>query len=151
MNRQEILDRLKAFPYDRNEYWIVAGSAMVIYGIRDETGDIDLGCSARMADLLESDGVPFGRAKDGYRRFEAGEGMEIFEEWLYTCFRLSAENTAAQITRGRPRAGSSREGPSVFFRLPCRAKGPYACFPAPGAFYQRDTRSSGAQYISVPF
>ena len=56
MNRQEILDRLKAFPYDRNEYWIVAGSAMVIYGIRDETGDIDLGCSARMADLLESDG-----------------------------------------------------------------------------------------------
>ena len=83
MNRQEILDRLKAFPYDRNEYWIVAGSAMVIYGIREETGDIDLGCSARMADLLESDGVPFGRAKDGYRRFEAGEGMEIFEEWLY--------------------------------------------------------------------
>ena len=83
MNRQEILDRLKAFPYDRNEYWIVAGSAMVIYGIRDETGDIDLGCSARMADLLESDGVPFGRTKDGYRRFAAGEDIEIFEEWLY--------------------------------------------------------------------
>ena len=83
MNRQEILDRLKAFPYDRNEYWIVAGSAMVIYGIREQTGDIDLGCSAKMADLLESDGVPFGRTKDGYRRFRAGEDIEIFEEWLY--------------------------------------------------------------------
>ena len=35
-NRQEILDRLKTFPYDRNEYWVITGSAMVIYGILSE-------------------------------------------------------------------------------------------------------------------
>ena len=35
MNRQQILEQLKAFPYDRNEYWVITGSAMVIYGIKE--------------------------------------------------------------------------------------------------------------------
>ena len=83
MNRQEILEQLKAFPYDRNEYWLITGSAMVIYGIKEQAGDIDLGCSAKMADLLESDGYLFGRTKDGNRWFRVGESIEIFESWLY--------------------------------------------------------------------
>ena len=83
MNRQEILDQLKAFPYDRNEYWVITGSAMVIYGIREQAGDIDLGCSAEMADLLESDGYLIGRTKDGNRWFKVGKSIEIFESWLF--------------------------------------------------------------------
>lgn len=83
MNRQEILDLLKAFPYDRNEYWVVTGSAMVIYGIKDQAGDIDLGCSTKMADLLESDGYLFGRTEDGSRWFKVGKSIEIFESWLF--------------------------------------------------------------------
>lgn len=83
MNRQEILEQLEAFPYDRNEYWVITGSAMVLYGIREQAGDIDLGCSAKMADLLESDGYLFGRTKDGNRWFKVGESIEIFESWLY--------------------------------------------------------------------
>ena len=82
MNRQEILEQLKAFPYDRNEYWVITGSAMVIYGIKEQAGDIDLGCSEKMADLLESDGYLFGRTKDGNRWFKVGESIEIFESWL---------------------------------------------------------------------
>ena len=83
MNRHEILDQLKAFPYDRTEYWVVTGGAMVMYGIKEQTGDIDLGCSVKMADLLESDGYLFGRTKDGNRWFKVGESIEIFESWLY--------------------------------------------------------------------
>lgn len=83
MDRQEILDQLKAFPYDRDEYWLVTGSAMVIYGIRDRAADIDLGCSVKMADRLESDGYLFGRTKDGNRWFRVGESIEVFESWLY--------------------------------------------------------------------
>ena len=83
MNRQEILDRLKAFPYDRKEYWVITGSAMVLYGIREQAGDVDLGCSAKMADLLESDGYLFGRTKDGNRWFKVGKSIEIFESWLF--------------------------------------------------------------------
>ena len=83
MNRKEILEQLNAFPYDRNEYWVITGSAMVINGIRGQAGDIDLGCSAKMADQLESDGYLFGRTKDGNRWFKIGEFMEVFESWLY--------------------------------------------------------------------
>ena len=83
MNRQEILELLKAFPYDRNEYWVVTGSAMVLYGIKEQAGDIDIGCSVKMADLLESDGYLFGRTKDGNRWFKVGDTIEIFESWLY--------------------------------------------------------------------
>ena len=83
MDRQEILDRLKAFPYERDEYWLITGSAMVMYGIKEQAGDIDLGCSVKMADLLESDGYLYGRTKDGNRWFKVGESIEVFESWLY--------------------------------------------------------------------
>ena len=83
MDRQEILDRLMAFPYERDEYWLITGSAMVMYGIKEQAGDIDLGCSVKMADLLESDGYLYGRTKDGNRWFKVGESIEVFESWLY--------------------------------------------------------------------
>jgi len=82
MNRQDIIEALKLFPYDRNEYWIITGSAMVMYGIRKETHDIDLGCTAAMADALEADGLPVKRTADGKRHFRYGDDIELFEEWL---------------------------------------------------------------------
>lgn len=82
MNRQEILDRLRMFPYDRGEYWGITGGAMVLYGIREQTADIDLGCSKAMADRLEADGCLFRRMESGKRHFKYGEEIEIFEDWL---------------------------------------------------------------------
>ncbi len=82
MDKQEILKCLSEFPYDRNEYWVITGGAMVLYGIREETSDIDLGCSKRLADRLEADGCLFRRTDDGKRWFKYSEKMEIFEEWL---------------------------------------------------------------------
>ena len=82
MDRQKIIEALSAFPYDRGEYWVVTGAAMVLYGIRAETGDIDLGCSKALADRLEADGFLCGRRDNGKRRFRYGTEIEIFEEWL---------------------------------------------------------------------
>ena len=82
MDKQGILKCLSEFPYDRNEYWVITGGAMVLYGIRQQTADIDLGCSKRLADLLEADGFLFRRTEDGKRWFRYGESIEIFEEWL---------------------------------------------------------------------
>ena len=82
MNRQEILARLSAFPYDRNEYWLVTGAAMVVYGVREQAADIDLGCSTEMADLLEADGCPYQRTPDGKRWFRFSDSIEIFESWV---------------------------------------------------------------------
>ena len=81
MNRQEILDRLSVFPFDRGEYWIVAGAAMVVYGIREQTADIDLGCSVKMADQLEAEGCLYRKTADGKRWFRTGGSIEIFEAW----------------------------------------------------------------------
>ena len=82
MDKREILRRLDAFPYDRGDWWLVAGGAMVLYGLRDRAGDIDLGCTAAMADRLAADGCKPSRTADGKRRFRYGEDIEIFEEWL---------------------------------------------------------------------
>ena len=50
MNKQDIISRLKDFPYSCEEYWVITGSAMVLYGIREQTHDIDMGCTSAMAD-----------------------------------------------------------------------------------------------------
>ena len=49
-HKQEIINKLKDFPYSRDEYWVITGSAMVLYGIREQTHDIDMGCTSAMAD-----------------------------------------------------------------------------------------------------
>lgn len=83
MKKKDILEQLKGFPYSNKNYWVVAGSAMVLYGIREETEDIDLGCTAALADELERSGCPVRYGDDGNRCFRYGEHIEIFENWLY--------------------------------------------------------------------
>ncbi len=83
MNKAEIIEKLNAFPYAREDYWIITGGAMVLYGIREQTNDIDLGCSTRMADALERDGFFDKYTESGRRHFRYGEDIEISENWLY--------------------------------------------------------------------
>ena len=53
MDRQEIPGRLMAFPQNLDEYRMITGSAMVMCGIKEQAGDTGLGCSVKMAVLLE--------------------------------------------------------------------------------------------------
>lgn len=82
MNRAEILLRLKELPFDPAEYWLLAGGAMVLYGFREETADLDLGCSAALADRLESAGFLYRRTEDGKRWLKLNAQVELFEDWL---------------------------------------------------------------------
>ena len=83
MDKQEIVQKLQMLGFPKEEYWVVTGSAMVLYGIKKETRDIDLGCSSRLADRLEASGNLSGRMADGSRKFVIGDKIEIFEEWLF--------------------------------------------------------------------
>lgn len=83
MNRTQLLKRLKTLEFDKKDYWLITGGAMVLYELRAETGDIDLGCTKEMADALEASGLTPTILKDGTRKFLYGEDIEIFEEWLY--------------------------------------------------------------------
>ena len=56
LDKLEIIHLLKEAAFDSREYWVTSGAAMVLYGIRDRTRDIDLGCTSQMADKLEKEG-----------------------------------------------------------------------------------------------
>ncbi len=42
MNREEILKILKKYNLDAKKYVVISGAAMVLYGFKDETPDIDI-------------------------------------------------------------------------------------------------------------
>ena len=82
MTRADILERLRALDWPVEDYWLVAGGAMVLYGLRPETHDLDLGCTTARADALAA-GVPFEEMSDGSgRRFSVSGDVEVFENWL---------------------------------------------------------------------
>ena len=83
MNRNDIIEKLKRFPYDRKEYWVITGAAMVLYGIRELIHDIDMGCTPEMADRLEEEGYLYKYTPDGNRWFKIGDDIEVFENWLF--------------------------------------------------------------------
>ena len=83
MNRFELLNLLESLKFDSNEYWLIAGAAMVFYGFRKETRDLDLGCTSKLADDLEAKGYPTEIMPDGTRKICPAPDVEIFENWLY--------------------------------------------------------------------
>ena len=82
MDKLEIIHLLKEAAFDSREYWVTSGAAMVLYGIRDRTRDIDLGCTSQMADKLEKEGYSAEILHDGSRRIVFSETVELFENWL---------------------------------------------------------------------
>lgn len=83
MNRTDIIQRLKEINFEPGEYWVITGGAMVLYGMKEETSDIDLGCSKKMADELEEKGYSVAFMDDGTRKIEFADDIEIFENWLF--------------------------------------------------------------------
>ena len=55
---------------------------MVLYGAKEQTADIDLGCTSQLADQLQQKGCAVERMPDGTRRIVYDGQVEIFENWL---------------------------------------------------------------------
>ena len=83
MNRDELVRRMAELPFLHDGCWLLAGGAMVLYGLRESTADIDLGCTRALADQLEQAGFRAERMPDGTRRISCAPDIEIFEDWLY--------------------------------------------------------------------
>ena len=83
MNKYEITQKLQMLGLPKEEYWLVTGSALVFYGVKKETRDIDLGCTKKLADRLEAEGYLTERLADGSRKIVIDDDVEIFEEWVY--------------------------------------------------------------------
>ena len=83
MEKADILKQLSDLEFDRSEYWVITGGAMVLYGLRKRTHDIDLGCTTKLADALEAAGCPVKRKEDGRRHITFNEDVELLENWLF--------------------------------------------------------------------
>lgn len=83
MNRQDIITRLEALDLDKTQYWVITGSAMVLYGLRNQTHDIDLGCTRQLADSLQNQGCPTTVMADGTRKIQLQKDIEVFENWIF--------------------------------------------------------------------
>lgn len=81
-DKYSLLQRLQELPFPEKEYWVVAGGAMVLHGFRSQTHDIDLGCTACLADKLERLGYTVFRCEDGTRKILYSDDVEIFENWI---------------------------------------------------------------------
>ena len=81
-DKYSLIQQLEKLPFSKRDYWVVAGSAMVLHGFRPQTHDIDLGCSILLADKLEQQGYAIVRCKDGTRKILYSENIEIFENWI---------------------------------------------------------------------
>lgn len=81
-DKYSLVQRLQELPFSKEEYWVVAGGAMVLHGFRLQTQDIDLGCSTSLADRLEQQGYAVTYCEDGTRKILYSEDVEIFENWI---------------------------------------------------------------------
>ena len=81
-DKYSLLRRLQELSFSEQEYWVIAGSAMVLHGFSAQTHDIDLGCSTLLADKLEQQGYTVSRYEDGTRKILYSEDVEIFENWV---------------------------------------------------------------------
>ena len=82
LDKKQIIARLEELHLDDTKYWLITGGAMALYGLREQTSDIDLGCTSDLADLLQQEGFPVERMPDGTRKIVVAEDVEIFENWL---------------------------------------------------------------------
>ena len=82
LDKKQIIARLEELNLDDTKYWVITGGAMVLYGLREQTSDIDLGCTSNLANLLQQEGFPVERMPDGTRKIVVEEDVEIFENWL---------------------------------------------------------------------
>lgn len=81
LGKDEIVSLLRKTGFPLEGYWVVAGAAMVLHGVKALTRDIDLGCTKELADRLQKEGYPVVPAGDGTRKIYYSDQIEIFEAW----------------------------------------------------------------------
>lgn len=82
LNKSNIIQIMSAYDFPKQDYWIMAGSALVMHGVRELTGDIDMGCHTMLFDMLVEQGnEPILRA-DGSRSLIIDDHLEVFENWM---------------------------------------------------------------------
>ncbi|MTI47882.1 MAG: hypothetical protein FH761_08580 [Firmicutes bacterium] len=81
LKKGNIVEKLKELNLPINEYWVLAGAALVLHGVKEETRDIDLGCTSNIIEKLASRGYKVKFEDDNSRSLQVGDEFEFFENW----------------------------------------------------------------------
>lgn len=82
LGREDVLSIARGIEFMGPECWLTSGAALVLFGVRENTRDVDLVCTKELADRLEAEGYPFRRdGLDNTRIFSVNEHVEVLEEW----------------------------------------------------------------------
>ena len=75
--REDVLRIARGIDFIGPDCWLTSGAALVLFGVRDSTHDVDLICTRELADRLEGSGYPFRRdGLDNTRIFAVNEHVE---------------------------------------------------------------------------
>ena len=93
LNKQDILKLLSTLDYNKSDYWISYKAALVLYGIVENTNDIDLCCNKKMMDSLEKDGCVIEKASSGdIRKAIINDRIECFENNRRPTIKMNGYN-----------------------------------------------------------
>lgn len=81
ITKKDIIEKMNALGFSKEEYWIVAGSALVMHGVKTETRDIDIGCTTDLIEKLLLKGFTAVVEEDKSRTIKVNETIEVFENW----------------------------------------------------------------------
>ena len=83
MNREEIIQQLKALPYDPGEYWVIGEAAKVLQGLEKGAGNIWLSCLRKTADRLEAEGYrKEDMGSEKHRHFKLSGKICVTEDYF---------------------------------------------------------------------
>ena len=81
MNKQEVTARFKELGFSAEDCWVQTGAAMLMHGLREQTHDIDMGCTTELANKIAESGAPYELLPDGRKKFVIGGDVEVSENW----------------------------------------------------------------------
>ncbi len=85
--KKDIIAALESTLLPHDSYWVLMGAALVLYGIKHETNDIDLGCKEDLFIELINNGYVPCISSSGKKRIDYSSTIHIYDDWnCNTCF-----------------------------------------------------------------
>lgn len=81
LSRRDILQILHQLGPLTRECCLTSGAALVLYGVKDHTRDVDLICTPDTAQRLQAEGYPFHESPLEGRIFTISDLVEVLEGW----------------------------------------------------------------------
>lgn len=79
--RTAIIDEIRHLDFPMGSYWLVMGAALVLYGVKGTTNDIDLGCTSDLFNTLIAKGSKLVFSNSGKDKIALGNCIHIYREW----------------------------------------------------------------------